>query len=62
MIEIIDYILRLLRLTFYLTLSKNPAKSLKNASKTTQPMLIEIIDYILHIFDEKHGLLRLTFN
>ena len=24
--------------------------------------MIEIIDYILHIFDEKHGLLRLTFN
>ena len=24
-------------------------------------MTIEIIDYIPHIFDEKHGLLRLTF-
>ena len=24
-------------------------------------MMIEIIDYILHIFDEKPGLLRLTF-
>ena len=23
--------------------------------------MIEIIDYILHIFDEKPGLLRLTF-
>ena len=24
-------------------------------------MMIEIIDYIPHIFDEEHGLLRLTF-
>ena len=47
MIEIIDYILRLLRLTFYLTLSYTPAIPLKNAFKTIQPMVIDSSTYSL---------------